>query len=107
MVGYILVFWRWIKINEKKLIKVIKDKNNKSAAGELIQIYYFVKRLYLDGDYLWIGTTMGLYIYNVKDKSIININKLLIDANVKYLYSNAITKDSDGVYWLGMFLVLD
>ena len=40
MVGYILVFWRWIKINEKKLIKLIKDKNNKSAAGELIQIYY-------------------------------------------------------------------
>ena len=40
MVGYILVFWRWIKINEKKLIKLIKHKNNKSAASELIQIYY-------------------------------------------------------------------
>lgn len=29
-----------MKITEKKLIKLIKDKGNKSAAGDLVQLYY-------------------------------------------------------------------
>ena len=31
---------RWITINEKKLIKLVKDRGNKSAAGDLVQLYY-------------------------------------------------------------------
>jgi len=29
-----------IEIDEKRLIKLVKDKGNKSAAGELVQLYY-------------------------------------------------------------------
>lgn len=29
-----------IIISEKKLIKLVKEKGNKSAAGELVQLYY-------------------------------------------------------------------
>lgn len=57
--------------------------------------------LYLDGDYLWIGTIGGFDIINLNDFSIKSINKLLKENNITISLGGAIFKDSKGIYWLG------
>ncbi|MCR1951212.1 hypothetical protein NSA50_09100 [Clostridium sp. DSM 100503] len=57
--------------------------------------------LYVDGDYLWVGTLDGFNIIDLNDFSIKNMNKLLAKNNISVKLGGAIFKDSKGVYWLG------
>lgn len=57
--------------------------------------------LYVDGDYLWVGTLDGFNIIDLNDFSIKNMNKLFAKNNISVKLGGAIFKDSRGIYWLG------
>lgn len=57
--------------------------------------------LYVDGDYLWVGTIGGFDIINLNDFSIKTINNLLSENNIKISLGGPIFKDSHNIYWLG------
>lgn len=61
----------------------------------------FCHTLYVDGDYLWVGTIGGFDIIDLNDFSIKSINKLLSKNNITVNLGGAIFKDSHGIYWLG------
>lgn len=61
----------------------------------------FCHTLYVDGDYLWVGTIGGFDIIDLNDFSIKSINKLLAENNIIVNLGGAIFKDSQGIYWLG------
>ena len=61
----------------------------------------FCHTLYLDGDYLWVGSIGGFDIINLNDFSIKSINELLTENNITISLGGAIFKDSQGIYWLG------
>lgn len=61
----------------------------------------FCHTLYVDGDYLWVGTEGGYDIINLNDFSIKSINELLSKNNITVKLGGAIFKDSSGTYWLG------
>ena len=61
----------------------------------------FCHTLYVDGDYLWVGTLGGFDIINLNDFSIKSINKLLAENNITVNLGGAIFKDSHDTYWLG------
>ncbi|RDY23680.1 histidine kinase [Romboutsia maritimum] len=86
------------KINRKT--KQIKVYNMKDGIN-----YSNIRSIFLDSKgYLWIGTKNGINILNDKDDTIRDITPILTknsiyDYNVKCIY-----EDSDGNYWLGMFV---
>lgn len=57
--------------------------------------------LYVDGDYLWIGTIGGFDIINLNDFSVKTINNLLSENNINIILGGPIFKDSQNTYWLG------
>ena len=61
----------------------------------------FCHTLYVDGDYLWVGSLDGFDIINLNDFSIKSINELLTKNNITVNLGGAIFKDSQGIYWLG------
>lgn len=61
----------------------------------------FCHTLYVDGDYLWVGTIGGFDIINLNDFSIESINELLRENNITIKLGGPIFKDSHGIYWLG------
>ena len=61
----------------------------------------FCHTLYVDGDYLWVGSLGGFDIINLNDFSIKSINELLAKNNITVNLGGAIFKDSQGIYWLG------
>ncbi|WP_195999992.1 ATP-binding protein [Clostridium sp. 1001271B_151109_B4] len=61
----------------------------------------FCHTLYVDGDYLWVGTIGGFDIIDLNDFSIKSINKLLAENNINITLGGPIFKDSHGTYWLG------
>lgn len=73
---------------------------------ETLKIQYLLEdklchTLYVDGDYLWVGTIGGFDIIDLNDFSIKSINKLLAENNIIFSLGGAIFKDSHGIYWLG------
>lgn len=94
-----------IKGNEKYVFAT-------SSAGlnvinrETLKIQHLLKNkfchtLYVDGDYLWVGTIGGFDIIDLNNFSIKSINKLLTKNNITVNLGGAIFKDSHGIYWLG------
>lgn len=57
--------------------------------------------LYVDGNYLWVGTIGGFDIINLNDFSIKTINNLLSENNINISLGGPIFKDSQNTYWLG------
>lgn len=56
-----------------------------------------ISALYDDGEYLWTGTSDGIYLLN-RDSG--EIEKKL-DADIKMIFSAQIAKTDDGIIWLG------
>ncbi|WP_122639513.1 ligand-binding sensor domain-containing protein [Romboutsia sp. Marseille-P6047] len=61
----------------------------------------FCHTLYVDGDYLWVGTIGGFDIVDLNDFSVKSINKLLTENNININLGGPIFKDSQSIYWLG------
>ena len=64
-----------------------------------------IRNLLIDSKgYLWIGTSEGFNIINLKNNEIIDITFILSKYFESDTFSGAIYEDSDGVYWIGSLL---
>lgn len=86
-----------IRINKKnKVYKYYTDEDN--------EFYKNIRVLLYDSDYLWIGSKSGLAILNLKTEELINLTYILEKYSPEDKYIGEIYKDSDGEYWIGMFV---
>ena len=64
---------------------------------------YAAFSLYVDDDFLWVGTGNGIDKINLNDYSVENCRYIYESANIEdYYYTAAITKDSEGIMWFGL-----
>ncbi|MEG2786592.1 MAG: two-component regulator propeller domain-containing protein [Romboutsia sp.] len=57
-----------------------------------------------DNDYVWLGTTEGVVILNIKTGEIKDLSIIEDRFNTKDKFNGCLYKDSKGIYWIGYFL---
>ena len=72
----------------------------KKISSELIN--HSVFSLYVDDDFLWVGTAKGIDKINLTNYSVENYNYIYETAEIDDYITSTITKDSEGIMWFGM-----
>ncbi|WP_373598162.1 ligand-binding sensor domain-containing protein [Paraclostridium bifermentans] len=57
-----------------------------------------------DNNYIWLGTTEGVFIVNIETDDILDLSKVEDKLCIKDKLVGSIFKDSKGNYWIGYFL---